>query len=68
MMPELMQGSYGKPNPVPAQFSAVAFLASCDVDKDDWPEADLRGVIHYLRGSKRLLLPGELKAAFPKRA
>ena len=68
MMPELMRGSYGKPGPVPAQFSAVAFLESCDLDSNDWPEADLRGVIHYLRGSTRLFLPGEIKAAFPKRA
>ena len=33
----------------------------------DWPEANLRDVLWFLRGSTLLDMPLEWKAAFPKR-
>ena len=69
MMPKMLEGTPGKPGPAPKNFSALEFVAACNVDAEgeDWPEADLRSVIHYLRGSKLLLLSSDLKSAFPKR-
>ena len=68
-MPRLMDDAKGKPDPVPESFKAVEFLRALDLSSEDqdWPEADLRPVLHYLRGSKLLDLPMELKEVFPMR-
>ena len=68
MMPELTRNASGKPNPVPSDFSAVAFVEAASVDADLWPEADLLSFLRYCRGSKRVFLPAALKQAFPRRA
>ena len=75
MMPKLLKSGGGKPGPGPSDFTAVAFVQECalacaleDPGQDfDWPEAHLVDTVHYLRGSKLLQLPADLKAAFPTR-
>ena len=69
MLPSLTSEAIGKPGPAPEGFSAVAFIKGLDLAAPaaDWPEADLRAVVQYLRGSKLLRLPDEVKAVFPLR-
>ena len=66
MLPALRTKGEGKPLdqvlplhlPAPAAFAGTAW--------EDWPEARLREVIVYLRGSTRLQAPDSWREVFPR--
>ena len=72
-MPQLLSGGEGKPESGPDHFTALSFIQECSCMVEapgedwDWPEACLLDTIRYLRGSKLLSMPADLKAAFPAR-
>ena len=73
-MPLLVSQGEGKPGPAPDSFTAIQYIQKCstgaDPDRDDgwdWPEANLLETIMYLRGSKLLCLPLDVKSVFPRR-
>ena len=81
LMPQLLSQGEGKPGPAPASFTAVQYIEYCSSRADpgrddddgwnwdgwDWPEANLVETLIYLRGSKLLCLPPDVKTVFPRR-
>ena len=65
LMPQLMQNGEGKPRDEDLPVGP-AHLAFQNTPWEDWPEANLKEVVTYLRGSKNLAVPKRWKDVLPK--
>lgn len=63
LLPALVREGKGKPQNVPQDLHGPTYFASLDLD--DWEEAELTDVCHYLRGGTDLCCPLEWKQVFP---
>lgn len=64
LLPALVRDGGGKPPGPPPGFDALGFFS--EMTLNDWEEAEIKSVVHYLRGGTRLACPAEWKAAFPE--